>query len=86
MPTLTPSPPQNALPTEIISRPQDAAARMQALGVDYVAFCLGAPERYIYAAVAPGGLAAALAQGEMPTFLARVPLAGTDLAVYQRRR
>ncbi len=53
---------------------------MAALGVDYVAFCPGAPERYNYAASAPDGLAAALGRGEVPDFLERIALDGTDLA------
>ena len=47
-----------------LGRPDEAAARLAALGVDYVAFCPGAPERHNYAAAAPEGLAAALARGE----------------------
>ena len=48
--------------------PSEAGARLAALGVDYVAFCPGAPERHNYAAAAPEGLAAALARGEVPVF------------------
>jgi hypothetical protein len=69
-----------------LARPQDAAARIAALGVDYVAFCAGAPERYNYVAAAPEGLAAVLNRGETPPFLERVPLEGTDLAVFKPRR
>src|SRR2546423_1702703 len=43
-----------------LAPPDEAAVRLKALGVDYVAFCLGAPERYNYAAYAPDGLVAAL--------------------------
>ena len=57
--------------------------RLAALGVDYVAFCPGAAEGYIYAAAAPEGLAAALARGDVPEFLERIPLEGTTLAVYR---
>jgi hypothetical protein len=64
----------------------EAAARLAALGVDYVAFCPGAPERYNYARAAPDGLAAILARGEVPNFLERIDLDGTDLAVYRPRR
>ena len=66
--------------------PKRRAARLAALGVDYVAFCPGAPERHNYAAAAPDGLAAALARGDVPDFLERVPLDGTNLAVYRARR
>ena len=59
---------------------------MAAHGIDNVAFCPGAPERYDYAASAPAGLAAALGRGDVPGFLERIPLAGTDLAVYRVRR
>jgi hypothetical protein len=62
------------------------AARLKALGVDYVAFCPGAPERYNYAAAAPAGLAASLSRDEVPTFLERIALDGTELAVYRPRR
>jgi hypothetical protein len=68
-----------------LAPPDEAAGRLKALGVDYVAFCPGAPERYNYAAYAPDGLAAALSRGEVPKFLERVPLAGTELAVYRPR-
>ena len=68
-----------------LAPPQQAAKRLAALGVDYVAFCHGAPERHNYAAAAPDGLAAALGRGEVPDFLERLPLAGTDLAVYRVR-
>ena len=65
--------------------PEKAGARLAALGVDYVAFCPGSPERHNYAAAAPEGLAAALARGEIPDALKRVPLEGTDLMVFRRR-
>jgi hypothetical protein len=70
----------------LLAAPDDAGARLAALGIDYVAFCPGAPERYNYIRSAPGGLAAALARGETPAFLERIALDGTDLAVYRRRR
>src|SRR5262249_15601947 len=38
-----------------LGRADEAAARLKALGVDYVAFCPGAPERYNYARAAPDG-------------------------------
>jgi hypothetical protein len=68
-----------------LAPPDEAAARLKALGVDYLAFCPGAPERYNYAAYAPEGLAAALNRDEVPKFLERLPLAETDLAVYRPR-
>ena len=49
-----------------LGTPREAAARSRELGVDYVAFCPGAPERYNYAAAAPEGLAAALGRGDVP--------------------
>jgi hypothetical protein len=63
----------------------EAQKRLAALHVDYIAFCPGAPERHIYAAAAPDGLAGALGRGEVPGFLERVPLEGTSLAVYRAR-
>jgi hypothetical protein len=69
-----------------LAPPQQAAERLAALGVDYVAFCHGAPERHNYAAAAPDGLAAALGRGDVPAFLERLPFAGIDLAVYRVRR
>jgi hypothetical protein len=69
-----------------LAGPDDAGKRLSALGVAYVAFCPGSPERYTYAAVAPDGLAAALGRGEAPAFLERIPLAGSDLDVYRVRR
>jgi hypothetical protein len=66
-----------------LSAPPDAAARLKAIGADYLAFCPGAPERHNYAAAAPDGLAAALGRGETPAFLERIPLDGTALAVYR---
>ena len=69
-----------------LSAPNDAKVRMAAYGIDYVAFCPGAPERYDYVASAPAGLAAALNRNDIPSFLERIPLDGTDLAVYRVRR
>lgn len=63
--------------------PAEAKIKMAAHGIDYVAFCPGAPERYRYAQRAPHGLAAMLAANEPPDFLRRIPLPGTDLAVYR---
>jgi hypothetical protein len=68
-----------------LARPADAAARLAVHGVDYLAFCPGAPERHNYAAAAPDGLAAALGRGEMPEFLDRLPLNGTALVIYRVR-
>ena len=65
--------------------PNEAVPRLAALGVDYVAFCPGAPERHNYAAAAPEGFAAALSRGdEVPDGLERIALEGTGLAVYRR--
>ena len=76
----------NAAMLDVMLAPPDAAAaRLQVLGVDYLAVCPGAPERYNYAAYAPDGLLAALSRGEVPDFLERLPLDGTDLAVYRPR-
>ena len=38
-----------------LARPDETKAPIAALGVDYIAFCRGAPERYNYAAAAPEG-------------------------------
>ncbi|HEY5377999.1 MAG TPA: hypothetical protein VIJ78_00490, partial [Pseudolabrys sp.] len=69
-----------------LAAPNDAKIRMAAHGIDYVAFCPGAPERYEYVVRAPNGLAAVLYRGEMPSFLGLIPLEGTDLTVYRVRR
>ena len=66
-----------------LSPPGAAAAHLSALRIAYLAFCPGSPERYTYAAEAPDGLAAALGRGEVPAFLERIPLEGTDLTVYR---
>jgi len=68
-----------------LGAPREAAARLTALGVDYLAFCPGAAERHTYAQAAPDGLAAALGRGEIPHGLERIPLDGTELAVYRPR-
>jgi len=68
-----------------LGAPDDAKALMAARGIDYVAFCPGAPERYNYVARAPASLVAALSRGDVPNFLERIPLDGTDLAVYRVR-
>jgi hypothetical protein len=76
----------NAVMLDImLAPPSEAAKRLDALGVAYLAFCPGSPERYTYSAAAPGGLAAALSRGEVPDTLERIPLDGTDLAVYRPR-
>jgi hypothetical protein len=69
-----------------LGAPNEAAARIAALGVDYIAFCPGAPDRFTYAAKAPRGLAAALGRGEVPDSLERIALDGTDLTVFRARR
>jgi hypothetical protein len=69
-----------------LSPPAKAQKLMAKYDVAYVAFCPGAPERYTYAEHAPHGLAAVLGKNDVPTFLQRVRLAGTDLAVYRVRR
>jgi hypothetical protein len=68
-----------------LGTPGEAAARVRELGVDYVAFCAGAPERYNYAAAAPDGLAATLGRGDVPAWLEPIALDGTDLAIYRTR-
>jgi hypothetical protein len=68
-----------------LAAPDAAKAEMAARGIDYVAFCPGAPERYNYAAVAPKSLVAALGRNEIPSFLERIPLDNTDLAVFRVR-
>jgi hypothetical protein len=66
-----------------LDTPDKAKVRMAARGIGYVAFCPGAPERYQYATYAPDSLAAVLAANDVPDFLERIPLHGTDLAVYR---
>jgi hypothetical protein len=66
-----------------LSPPEIARQRLIELGVDYVAFCPGAPERYSYAAQAPQGLAARLRRREVPDFLASMPLGETPLTLYR---
>ncbi len=66
-----------------LGSPDDARIQMERHGIDYVAFCPGAPERYQYASLAPRSLAAALASNEPLRFLERLRLVGTDLAVYR---
>ncbi len=68
-----------------LAPPAQAAKRLSALRIDYLAFCPGAPERYNYAAAAPDGLAAALGRGEAPGFLERIVADGSDLVLYRRR-
>jgi hypothetical protein len=69
-----------------LAAPDVAKIRMAAHGIDYVAFCLGAPERYNYVAAAPDSLVAALSKNEIPGFLERIPFDDTDLVVYRVRR
>ncbi len=69
-----------------LSPPAAAMRRLAGLDVDYIAFCPGAPERFIYAATAPDGLAAALGRGEVPDFLTPVELSGTPVSLYRVRR
>ena len=69
-----------------LGAPNDAKVRMATHDIDYVAFCPGAPERYNYVASAPNSLVAALSRNDVPSFLERVPLNGSNLAVYRVRR
>jgi hypothetical protein len=66
-----------------LATPQDAKRQLAAHDISYVAFCPGAPERYTYAGAARDGLAAALANNNVPDFLQRIPFTGTDLVVYR---
>ena len=66
-----------------LGSPEDARIQMERHGIDYVAFCAGAPERYQLASLAPRSLAAALAANEPLRFLERLELVGTNLAVYR---
>jgi hypothetical protein len=70
----------------VLTPPAEARRQLTALGVAYVAFCPGAPERYNYATHAPDSLVAALARGAIPDFLVPVALDGTGLAVYRTRQ
>jgi hypothetical protein len=65
--------------------PDEAVSRLAALGMDYLAFCPGSPERHNYTAAAPEGLAAALGRGEIPVGFERIALEGTELMVLRRR-
>jgi len=76
----------NAMLDMFLAAPDDAKALMAARGIDYVAFCPGAPERYNYVATAPTSLVAALSRNEVPRFLERIPFDDTDLAVFRVRR
>jgi hypothetical protein len=74
----------NTITLDILLAPlEEAGRRLREARIDYVAFCPGSPERYNYSAAAPQGLAAALGHGEVPDFLAAVPLDGHNLAVYR---
>lgn len=68
-----------------LSEPGDVARQMAARDIAYVAFCQGSPERHQYSQVAPKGLAAALAKGEVPDFLEQLPTPGSDLLLYRVR-
>jgi hypothetical protein len=65
-----------------LGAPNRAKFELLAHDISYVAFCPGAPERYAYAEAAPYGLASELAKNNVPDFLKRIPLSGTDLVVY----
>jgi hypothetical protein len=55
--------------------------------VDYVAICPGAPERVRYERVAPAGLGARLARGEVPDYLEALPgKPGAALRAFRVRR
>ena len=69
-----------------LAAPDAAKARMATRGIDYVAFCPGAPERYNYVAAAPDSLVAALSKNQPPGFLDRIPADATDLVIYRVRR
>ena len=69
-----------------LGAPNDAIVQLATRKIDYVAFCPGAPERYDYVARAPNSLVAALSRNDVPSFLERIPLDGTDLTVYRVRR
>jgi hypothetical protein len=69
-----------------LSAPEEARRRLMELGVDFLAFCPGAPERYAYAEQAPQGLAAQLGRGAVPEFLSPVPLGQTPLTLYRVNR
>ncbi len=68
-----------------LALPADAKALLVGRHVGYVITCLAAGEADRLAALAPDGLAAQLAAGRVPSFLARVPLAGTPYQVYAVR-
>jgi len=68
-----------------LSPPADAQRVLTDNKVDYLAFCPGAPERFIYARKAPNGLAAALGRGDVPGYLLPVPLSNTPVTLYRVR-
>ncbi len=68
-----------------LATPEHARTIMAEHGIDYVAFCPGAPERYEYAARAPNGLAAALADNRTPGFLEKISPDGAKLSLYRVR-
>jgi len=69
-----------------LATPEDAETRIAMRGIDYVAFCPGAPERYNYVAAAPESFVAALGKDQPPGFLERIPADTTDLVIYRVRR
>jgi hypothetical protein len=73
----------NAMLDVFLGSPDEAQARLAGLGVDYVAFCAGAPEAFNYRQAAPDGLAARLARGLVPKFLIPMATAPTPVLVYR---
>jgi hypothetical protein len=69
----------------MLGSPEDAVARLAARQIDYVAFCPGAAERYIYASAAPNSLAASLAAGRPPVGLAPLDRGESEVRVYTVR-
>ncbi len=65
-----------------LAAPEEARARLVGRGVTYVLTCPGTIDMGRLAARAPGGLAARLAAGAIPTFLRPLQVAGTPYRVY----
>jgi hypothetical protein len=70
----------------LAAAPGAAKDQMAARGIDYVAFCPGAPERYNYVRRAPESLVAALARNEAPGYLEKITPGPADLVLYRVRR
>jgi hypothetical protein len=69
----------------MMAEPDAAQKIVRDSGAGYVLFCPAMPELEIYAAAAPGGLAAQLLSGQPPDWLVPTPLAGSPYRIYSVR-